>query len=344
MEERPMRTIRIPSVIALWLLFFGSAFAETAADFYRSNTLSIVVGYAPGGGYDQSARVLAKHYGKYLPGAPRVIVRNMPGAGTVVAANYVVNTAPRDGSVIAIYADILPVAPLLGVSGTQFDPREFGWIGSMASRGTPVVIMRADAPAKNLDELRKHEVLVGASGPDATSSYALLLNDLLGTRMKIIQGYRGGTAEIELAIQRGEVHGRASAEWERIKTADWVRKDAINVILQLSLTRHPDLKNVPTEIEEAQTEDDRQIMELIFGTSQFFRAYSTPPGVPAERLTTLRHSFATAMKDPELVKDYLLVQPGGVDFSPPEEIDHFLARVYKFQPEVIRRASKFIGQ
>jgi tripartite-type tricarboxylate transporter receptor subunit TctC len=171
-----------------------------------------------------------------------------------------------------------------------------------------------------------------------------LLNELLGTRMKIIQGYRGGTAEIELAIQRGEVHGRASAEWERIKSAEWVRRDAIRVLLQMSLKRHPELKDVPTALEHARNEDDRSVMELIFGSSQFFRAFSTPPGVPASRLETLRRSFAAAMKDEELVKDYLLVQPGGIDFSTHQEIESFLARAYALRPEIIQRASKFIGQ
>lgn len=329
---------------AIMALVAGGARAQEPGADYKGAVVSIVVGYGPGGGYDQAARVLAKHYPRFLPGEPRVIVRNMPGAGTVTAANYVFNTAPRDGTVLGIYADISPLAPLLGVTGVQFDPRGFGWIGSMASRGTPVVIMRADAPAKNFEELRTHETLVGASGPDATSSYALLLNELLGTRMKIIQGYRGGTAEIELAIQRGEVHGRASAEWERIKSAEWVRRDAIRVLLQMSLKRHPELKDVPTALEHARNEDDRSVMELIFGSSQFFRAFSTPPGVPASRLETLRRSFAAAMKDEELVKDYLLVQPGGIDFSTHQEIESFLARAYALRPEIIQRASKFIGQ
>jgi|LauGreDrversion4_2_1035121.scaffolds.fasta_scaffold223919_1 tripartite-type tricarboxylate transporter receptor subunit TctC len=329
---------------AIMALVAGGARAQEPGADYKGAVVSIVVGYGPGGGYDQAARVLAKHYPRFLPGEPRVIVRNMPGAGTVTAANYVFNTAPRDGTVLGIYADISPLAPLLGVTGVQFDPRAFGWIGSMASRGTPVVIMRADAPAKNFEELRTHETLVGASGPDATSSYALLLNELLGTRMKIIQGYRGGTAEIELAIQRGEVHGRASAEWERIKSAEWVRRDAIRVLLQMSLKRHPELKDVPTALEHARNEDDRSVMELIFGSSQFFRAFSTPPGVPASRLETLRRSFAAAMKDEELVKDYLLVQPGGIDFSTHQEIESFLARAYALRPEIIQRASKFIGQ
>lgn len=321
----------------------GAATEVGVADFYKSNPISIVVGYAPGGGYDATARVLARHIGKFIPGAPSVVIRNMPGAGTVVAANFVYNTAPRDGTVLGMYADILPVAPLLGVKGAQFDPRQFTWLGSLASRGTPIVILHKDAPAKNFAQLLTNEVLIGASGPDATASYALLLNETLGTRMKVIQGYRGGTAEIELAIQRGEVHGRASAEWERIKTADWARNGGINVIVQMSLKPHPELKDVPLALDLAKSEADHQMMELILGTNQFFRAFSGPPGVPADRLAALRAAFVKLLDDKDFAADFGSGQYGVLEFASPEQIDQFLARVYAFPPDVLRRASKFVA-
>lgn len=318
--------------------------AETGvADFYKSNPISIVVGYAPGGGYDATARLLARYMGRHIPGNPSIVIRNMPGAGTVVAANFVYNTAPRDGTVLGMYADILPVAPLLGVKGALFDPRQFTWLGSLASRGTPIVILHKDAPAKTFADLLTTEVLIGASGPDATSSYALLLNETLGTKMKVIQGYRGGTAEIELAIQRGEVHGRASAEWERVKTADWAKNGGINVIVQMSLKRHPELMNVPLALDLAKTEGDRQVMELILGTNQFFRAFSGPPGVPADRLAALREAFLKLTADKDFVADFGTGQFGVLDFELPAEIDAFLARIYAFPPDVLKRASKFIA-
>jgi tripartite-type tricarboxylate transporter receptor subunit TctC len=321
----------------------GTAKAEVSvADFYKANPISIVVGYAPGGGYDATARLLARYLGRHIPGNPNIIIRNMPGAGSVVAANFVYNTSPRDGSVLGMYADIVPVAPLMGVKGAQFDPRQFSWLGSIASRGTPVVILRSDAPAKTFSELQTTEVLIGASGPDATSSYALLLNETLGTKMRVVQGYRGGTAEIELAMQRGEVHGRASAEWERVKVADWARDGAINVILQMSLKPHSDLKHVPLALDLAKTESDGQLMELILGTNQFFRAFSGPPGIPVDRLSALREALVKVTKDKDFVSDFGKGY-GVLEFASPAEIDTFLNRIYAFAPDVLKRASKFIA-
>jgi hypothetical protein len=322
--------------------------AATAQDdlarFWRTQGVAVVVGYAPGGGYDQSARILARYIGKYLPGNPTVIVRNMPGAGTVVAANYVNNSAPRDGSVIGLYADLLTLAPLLKVPGVQFDPRQFGWLGSMASRGTPIVVVRKDAPATTFEEALKHEILIGASGPDATSAYALLANETLGTKFKVIAGYRGGTSEISLAIERGEVHGRASGDWYTLKhhQSDWLTKNLVTVMLQMALKPHPDLKGVPLAIDLAKTEEDRQIMELVFGSAHFFRAFSTPPGVPAARLAALRTAFVQTRDDADFIKDWLVGFPAGVDFSSHTDIESFLSRVYAFSPAVIERAAKFL--
>jgi len=182
---RHIQTIMLTMWAALVTAFIGAAplSAQSVADFYKDKTIDIVVGYTPGGGYDLAARVLSRHMGKYMPGEPKMIVRNMPGAGTVLAANHVNNVAPKDGTVIGIYADLMPVAKLLDVPGVQFDPAKFGWIGSITSRGMPTLILRKDAPATTLQGIREKEVLIGASGPDATSSYAYLLNDLLDTKL-----------------------------------------------------------------------------------------------------------------------------------------------------------------
>jgi hypothetical protein len=316
----------------------------SVADFYKDKNLEIVVGYTPGGGYDLAARVLSRHIGKYIPGEPKVIVRNMPGAGTVLAANHVNNVAPKDGTTMGIYADLMPVAKLLDVPGVQFDPAKFGWIGSITSRGTPMLILRKDAPATTFDGIRKTEVLIGASGPDATSSYAHLINDLLDTKLKVLAGYTGGTAQIDLAIQRGEVHGRASAEWERLKLLkEWT--DLVVPVLQMSTRRaiDPNYKDVPLAPEQAKNEEDRQIMELVLGTNQFFRAFSTPPGVPADRLAALRVAFEKTMKDEDFIKEFLAAAPGGMDVSTWQDIDAYMMHISKFPPNVIKRAAKYVS-
>jgi tripartite-type tricarboxylate transporter receptor subunit TctC len=315
--------------------------AQPVADFYKGKTVEIIVGYAPGGGYDQAARVLIRHIGKHVPGNPNFIVRNMPGAGTVVAANHVANIAPKDGTAIGMYADILPVLHLLKVDGVQFDPRTFGWLGSITSRSTPILVLRNDSPATTLEGIREKEVLIGAAGPDATSSYALLLNEVLGTKLKVLAGYGGGTSEIDLAITRGEVHGRASAEWERVKAnKDWT--NLVTPVLQLGLKKHRDLPDVPLAIDVSTKAEDRQVMELVLGTNQYFRAFSVPAGVPADRLAALREAFEKTVKDPEFVTEFTKVSTPGTDFSTPKQIEDFMARVYKFPPEVIKRAAKFV--
>ncbi len=321
----------------------ASAQADDSAEFYRANPLTIVVGYAPGGGYDQSARILAKHYGKHIPGTPNIIVRNMPGAGTVVAANHVNNASPRDGSVIGLYADILLLAPLLDMKGVQFDPRKLNWIGSLASRGTPVLVVRTDAPAKTLTEASQKELLIGASGPDATSSYALLLNEVLGLKLKVLSGYRGGTAEIDLAVERGEVHGRASKDWDTLKRQDWLPRKLAHVLLQVALKPAPDLPGVPVAIDLAKSAEDKQVMEMVLGTNEFFRAFSAPAGVPAHRLAALRAAFAKTMGDPDFAKEFTVGYIGGVTYTTPRQIEDFMARVYMFPPGVVDRAKKFVA-
>ncbi len=341
-------SVKRPAFAALVTIFLAlpaSAHAQEPASFYKGKTISIVVGYKPGGGYDQSARFLAKHFGRFIPGNPTVIVRNMPGAGTVVAANYVNNTAPKDGTIIGLYADLLPLAPLLQVKGIKFHPKDFGWLGSMASRGTPVVVVRSDAPATTIEAARKTEILMGSSGMDATRAYPLLLNETLGTKFKVVMGYNGGTSEIDLAIERGEIHGRGSADWFTIREhrKQWLEKKLVKIMMQMSLKANPDLKGVPLAIDLATNARDKQLMELMFGTAEYFRAFSVAKGVPADRLAALRKAFDDTAKDPAFIKDWKVQFAAGVDYSSYKEIEDFVKRAYSFPPDVAERARTFLA-
>ena len=315
------------------------------AEFYKGKNVTIVVGYKPGGGYDTSARILAKHFSRHIPGQPHIIVRNMPGAGTVVAANFVNNTAPKDGTIIGLYADLLTLAPMLNVKGIKFHPRDFGWLGSMASRGTPVVVVRSDSPATTIEDAKKKEILIGSSGMDATRAYPLLLNETIGTRFKIIMGYNGGTSELDLAIERGEIHGRGSADWFTIREhrKPWLEKKLVTIMAQMALKPNPDLKGVPLAIDLATKPEDKQLMELMFGTAQYFRAFSLAKGVPADRLTALRKAFDDTAIDPAFIKDWKVQFAAGVDYSSYKEMEQFLTRVYSFPPAVAERARKFLA-
>ena len=341
---RHIQTILLTMCAALSATFIGAAPVGAQSPFYKDKTIDIIVGYAPGGGYDLAARVLSRHIGKYSPGTPNVVVRNMPGAGTVLAANHVNNVAARDGTIIGMYADLMPAAKLLSVPGIQFDPAKFGWLGSITSRGTPLLIVRKDAPATTLEGIQKTEVLIGASGPDATSSYAYLLNDLLGTKLKVLAGYTGGTSQIDLAVKRGEVHGRASAEWERYSIQpEWM--ELLKPVIRMSVRPKnvPALKDVPLAVDLARNTEDRQIMELVLGTNQYFRAFSTPPEVPADRLAALRDAFAKTMVDPEFIAEFNTAAPGGMDVSTWQEMEDFINRINKFPPNVVKRASKYLA-
>ncbi|MCE3257881.1 MAG: family tricarboxylate transporter, receptor protein, partial [Nitrobacter vulgaris] len=267
----------------------GSAAGQSVADFYKGKDVEIVVGYGAGGGYDLTARAVARHIGKYIPGNPKVIVRNMPGAGSIVAANHVNNVAPKDGSTIGVYADFLPIVKLLGLEGVQFDPIEIGWLGAVTQRETPTLGVRTDAPATTLDGIKKIEITVGSDGTGATSAYAFMLNDLVGTKLKVLTGYTG-TSQIDLALERGEVHGRATIDWVRTREkTDWLKRKLITPIVAFSLTpvTDPDLKYVPLVIDLAKSAQDRQVMELVLGTNEYFRAFSTAPKIPADRLAAL---------------------------------------------------------
>lgn len=317
--------------------------AQSVADFYKGKDVEIIVGYGAGGGYDLTARALARHMGKYIPGSPKIIVRNMPGAGSIVAANHVNNVAPKDGSTIGVYADFLPIVKLLGLEGVQFDPIEIGWLGAITQRETPTLGVRTDAPATTLDGIKKTEITVGSDGTGATSAYAFMLNDLVGTKLKVLTGYTG-TSQIDLALERGEVHGRATIDWVRTREkTDWLKRKLITPIVAFSLTpvSDPDLKGVPLVIDLAKSEQDKQIMELVLGTNEYFRAFSTAPNIPADRLVALRDAFAKTMADTEFQADFTKATTGTVQFSDPKKIQDFMARVYKFPPEVIKRAAKY---
>ena len=206
--------------------------------------------------------------------------------------------------------------------------------------------MRSDAPATTLDEAKVDEVLMGADGPDATASYALMANDLFGTKFKVIMGYKGGSSDINLAIERGEVHGRASWDWVSLKhdRPDWLAQKKVAVLLQLALEPNPELKDVPLAIDLAKTEEDRQILELVLGTGKFLRSFSTPPGVPPARLKALRDAFRDTVTDKDFAADLAAVYPPGVDYSSPYTMEAYMAKVYGFAPAVVDRAARYIGE
>jgi tripartite-type tricarboxylate transporter receptor subunit TctC len=316
------------------------AHADAVSDFYRDKRVRVVIGYTTGGGYDSYARVLARFIGKHIPGQPVVISQNMPGAGSLLATNWIANAAPRDGTIIGAINRGIPFEPLTGGKGVQFDPLKLGWIGSLGKE-VNVTIAWHTSKVKKAEQLFTQDFIVGGTGSGADSAiYPAIMNNLLGARIKLIAGYPGGN-DVNLALERGEIEGRPSPSWSSLRSsrADWVREGKIVPIWQLSLSKHPDLPNVPLAIDFAKTPEDRQIMEFFFARQEMSRPYVSTPDVPAERLKALRDAFMATTKDAEFIE---AAKSQDVELDPIDgaEIDELLRRVFATPRHVVERATQ----
>ena len=303
----PHRLVVILSALLLWVA--PARGADDVAAFYRGRQLRIVVGTAAGGGYDLFARAVARHIGAHIPGNPAVIVQNLPAAGGMVMTNQLYASAPRDGSVIGAPINGIPTAPLLAPAGAHFDATRLIWLGS-TNREPYVAFVWRTAPVQSLADLRTRELIVGATAPGTTMvDFPLLTNDILGTRFRIVRGYEG-TPQINTAIERGELEGQGGIGWAAVKAQvpQWITERKIKVIAQYGLKRHPDLADVPTMLELATSDPDRQALTMLFARTEYGRPYFLPPEVPAARVEALRRAFDATMRDPAFVADAAKLQ------------------------------------
>jgi tripartite-type tricarboxylate transporter receptor subunit TctC len=317
--------------------------AETVAEFYKGKDIKMLIGQPVGGGYDTYARFFARHLSHFMPGAPKVIVQNMPGAGGVVMTNTLVAAQPRDGTVIGAAAGSVSTAALFGASGARYDARELGWIGSLNSE-VGLVVSYKTAPVQKLADIYTTEFIVGGSGAtDGNVIFPRSMNQVLGTKFKVIPGY-GGTANVVLAMERGEIHGTGSWHYSSISVArpTWLEDGTINVLTQLSLKRHPKVPNTPTVIELAKTDEQRAILELIFAQQDMGRPVYGPPGMPADRKAALRKAFDDFVKDPKVQAEAIAIK---IEINNPmsgAEIDKQIARLHAMSPDVVRKAGDAI--
>jgi len=281
---------------------------DDVAAFYRGKQLRMIVGSAVGGGYDLFARIVARHIVHHIPGSPGIIVQNQPAAGGVVMTNQLYGQGPKDGTVIGVPINGLPTAPLLQ-SGTQFDPERLIWLGS-TNREAYVAFVWHTVPVTGIAELTSKEVVVGATTPGTTMvDFPLLVNDVLGFKFKVVRGYQG-TPQINLAIERGEVEGMGGLGWASVKaqTPHWISERKIKVLAQYGLKRYSELADVPTMLELAKSDADRQAMTMLFARTEYGRPYFLPPDVPVERVAALRRAFDATMKDPAFVAEAAKLQ------------------------------------
>jgi len=295
-----MRVVAIVRAAAI-LAFspMSHAHAQDPASFYKGKTLDLYVGYSAGGGYDVYARALARHMGRFIPGNPTIVPKNMPGAGSLVLANWLYNVAPKDGSAFGMIGRGTAFDPLLGSTKAQFDAAKFNWIGSMNDEVSVCVAWSTSGIAK-LEDVTQKQLTVGGTGPAAdTDQFPKVLNATIHTKFKIIPGYPGGN-DIDLAMERGEVMGRCGWSWSSVVAThkSWVDEKKINILVQLSLTKHADLPDVPLVMDFAKTDEERRIFKLVFARQPMGRPFLAPPGVPADRTATLRKGFMNTMKDP----------------------------------------------
>ncbi len=333
----------LPFALPLALAAGAPARADAIADFYKGKEIKFIIGQPVGGGYDTYARFFARHLGHFLPGAPNVIVQNMPGAGGVVMTNSLVAQQPRDGTVVGAAAGSISTAALFGASGARYDARELGWIGSLNSE-VGLVVSYKTAPVKTLADMYTTEFITGGSGAtDGNVIFPRTMNQVLGMKFKVIPGY-GGTTNVSLAMERGEIHGTGSWHYSSIMASkpQWLTDGSINVLVQLALKRHPKVADAPTVIELAKTDEQRAILELIFAQQDMGRPVFAPPGLPAERLAALRAAFDAFVKDPKVQAEADQMKIELNNPMPGVEIAKLIARLHAMPKDAIQKAGDAI--
>ncbi len=287
----------------LLLLPTAPAMADAVADFYRGKQIRVIVRTTPATDYDEYSRLIARFMGKYIPGNPSMIVVNMPGGGGITAANYMVQVAPHDGTVMGIVSQGLAADQALGMSPQlKADLREFNWIGNVVYSNQLLVVWKT-SPTKTLEDAKKRETTIGTTGAGSASvQYPAFYNNVLGTKFKIVFGYPGGQ-HIDLAMERGEVEGRGTnpySGWMASKPT-WIPTKQIIPLIQAGLEKEPALPDVPLIIDQPVKPEDKPLLQFMAQASTVGRPFATTPGVPAERVTALRAAFQATLKDPEFI-------------------------------------------
>ena len=322
------------------------AHAQDVAEFYRGRTVSLTAGFNPGGGADTYARLVARHIGQYLPGKPTVIVKNMPGAGGITLSRYLSTLAPKDGTEIAMLQDANLFQQLTTTQPIPYDARSFGYLGAL-EKFVPIVLTWHATRFHTFDDTRKDSMSVGSDGPGSSTDYfPRVLNAFFGTKFKVVRGYKG-SADITLAIERGEIDGLSSWCYDCMKAQkpQWIAEKRVRVLLQLALEGDPELdaERVPKVIDLAKTEEERQAVQLAFSGVSIARPMVVPPGLAPAQLAALRAALAKAVVDPELLEE---ARKGRnyIRFTPAERMEEVVARVYATEPALVQKVRDLMSQ
>jgi len=336
---------RAATVLTIVAFPLAPADAQNPADFYKDKTVEVYIGYSAGGGYDVYARILARYIGKYIPGNPSVVTKNMPGAGSLTLANWLYNVAPKDGTAFGTIGRGTGFDPLLGSTKARFDAAKFNWIGSMNNE-VSVCVSWHTTGITTLEQVTQKELVVGGTGPAAdTDQFPRVLNATLGTKFKLVPGYPGGN-DINLAMERNEVQGRCGWSWSSVIATHkpWLDEKKINILVQLALSKHPDLPDVPLVMDMAKTDEQKNIFKLVFARQVMGRPFLAPPGIPQDRVDALRTAFMAVMKD----KDFLAEAEGKakLEITPVsgDEVQKLVNEVDQTPKAIADKVGKIVNQ
>jgi tripartite-type tricarboxylate transporter receptor subunit TctC len=341
-RKHRQRALCFVGLAVLPTLFASPAFAQSSVEnFFRGQTVKIVVASGPSGGFDTFARLLARHLGRFVPGNPTFVVQNMPGAGGLRAAGYIAKVAARDGLTIGAVQGGMVKAPLLGLTGADYDSTTLRWIGNLNSE-VHVCVAWHTSGLTTIKEAMQKELIVGASAGADSELAPHAFNSLLGTKFKIIPGYQDGP-RILLAMQRAEVLGRCGWSWSSVVSQhpEWIKEKTISALMQWP-TKHADLPNLSLAQELATNDDDRQAIDFLFGHLVMSRSYVLPPDVPAERLAALRAGFDAMVKDEGVKADFVKANHELAPMSG-AEVNALVDRIYGTPKHVIDKALKAIA-
>jgi tripartite-type tricarboxylate transporter receptor subunit TctC len=322
-----------------WALLWTPAAAQDAID----RPINIYVAGTAGGGIDLYARVIARHLGRHVPGKPTVNVQVMPGAGGIRAANFLAQQAPKDGTAITTFAGGPILEPLIGSRKTDYDSSQFTWIGAV-TKDVGLCVAWGASPFKTITDAQREPMIVAGTGAGSdTDTWPVILNELIGTKFKLVTGYLG-TQETIIAIERGEAHGRCTFSLSAIKTAkpDWLRDNKINILTQLAFEKHHDFPNAPLIYELVSKQEDRQLLDLMIGPSAMARPFAGPPGLPPKIAAMLRRAFDATMKDPAFVAEGEKIQAEILPTTG-EDVQKLVTRLYGTPKPVVDRVKTFLA-
>lgn len=341
-------TVRNLGTVGMALLAAGAAMAcspavaQSVEDFYKGKTMTFLIGYSAGGGYDTYARHVARHMGKHIPGAPQIVPKNMAGGGGRVAAAYMFSVAAKDGTFLATADQSMPLQQAMGDKTVRFDTTKFNWIGN-PNAGNNVTAVWHTTGVKTFDEAKQKEVVIGATGNNTSAQYPLVMNALLGTKFKVITGYPGGN-DINLAMERGEVGGRGSNNWVSWKATrpKWLEENKINILVQIGLKKEADLPNVPLLSDLATSPEDKVVLRMLSAPVAIGRPVFSTPGVPAERVKALRAAFDKTMTDPEFLAEAKKIN---LDLDPVsgEELQKIVEEIVNAPKAAVDKLAKIIS-